>query len=173
MRSGANIRTLLMASPDEWFEMNLDAYLNQRPRFKVLDLGLSPDFGIKRFPRATMLMTLNVLRKVLVGHAIPEATIRPLPRLIRSALRVFRSKHEENSAVFELPANVNGENLALVAKYGHHAEFGTAYIITSVHAPPKSQFDAWADLGLLLYVQRKGQVSPQDSAQCNSGQQAV
>lgn len=162
-----------MASPDEWFETNLDAFLTGSPRFKVLDLGLSPDFGIKRFPRAPMLMSLSVLRKILVSHAIPEATIRPLPKLIRSALRIFRSKHEENSAVYELPIKVNGEPLALVAKYGHHPEFGTAYIITTVHARPQYQFDAWVELGLLLHPQKKYQASSQDSAQCNSEQQAT
>ena len=165
-----------MASPDEWFEENLNLFLSgSLARYKVFDLGLSPDFGIKRFPRAPIIMPQSVLRKIVQNkHMIPIETIRPLPRLIRTARRIFRSKHEENAAVFELPAAVNGENLALVAKYGNHRDFGTAYLVTTVHSRPEHQFTAWANLGLLLYTRpKKGQASPQDSAQCDSGQQAA
>ena len=105
---------------------------------------------------------------------LPVELIKPLPTLIQKPVRVFRSKSEEDTAVFQLSILHEGNPVIVVAKHGRHRDFGMVYLVTTIHPRPRHQLEAWIELGLLLYPKEKiSQVSPQDSAQCNSGQQAV
>jgi hypothetical protein len=165
-----------MASPDEWFLQTLQAFqAGTLERYKVFDLGLSPDLGVKRLARATMIMPQSVMRKALERHQIPIETLHPLPILLRRPIRVLRSKSDENTHIFQLSVALYGESIVVAAEYARHKDFGLIHLIKSVHPRPFHQIKLWIDEGLLIYstVKEKSQISPQDSAQCNSGQQAA
>ena len=88
--------------------------------------------------------------------------------MLQDPERVFRSKSDDDStAILQLPNQVQGEFLSVVARYGHHRDFGTVYLVTTIHPRPWHQFKQWIDLDLLLYTKKKDQASPQDSAPCN------
>jgi hypothetical protein len=160
-----------MASPDEWFNGTLEAFkAGTLPKYKVFDLGLSPELGVKKMPRWQIIMTQAVVRKAVDKHKLPLRLLENLPSALTSPEEVYLSK-EQNSFVFRLAVQHENESIAVALERMKHSEFGIIYLLKSIHVRPDYQYALWEESGLLIWGKNKPS-SSQDSAPCNWGQQA-
>jgi hypothetical protein len=142
-----------MASPDEFFNGTLDAFLGRTlPKYVVFELGLSPNLGIKQFPRAVMFMPQSVLKKAVEKHAIDLGILRNLPSLLCDPLRLYVSRTVANSFVFKLKIKLGDDHMVAAAEYVNHADFGNSYMVKSIHARQEYQLAIWEADQLTLYT---------------------
>lgn len=141
-----------MASPNEFYNGNLDLFKRAKlAAYFVFDLGLSPDIGHKHFPRAMMFMPQSVLKKAVSKHRIDLDVLVNLPHILCSPVAVFTSKTVPNSFVIQISSKWLGASLVVAIEHVHHADFGTSYMVKSIHPRPDDQIANWEAEGLLIY----------------------
>jgi hypothetical protein len=142
-----------MASPDEFFNGTLAAFrAGTLPKYKVFDLGLSPELGIQPFPRAMIFMPQSVLFKAVEKHGIDLEILRNLPSLIGDLRALFKSKTVAHSFVIQLDATWQGHPLVVAVEHVRHPDFGTSYMAKSIHVRQTYQLDIWTNDGLRLFL---------------------
>jgi hypothetical protein len=162
-----------MASPDEWFNGTLDAFVTGTlPAYSVFDLGLSPRLGINKLPRAQILMRQNILRKAVEKHEMDLVCLRNLPSSISGPIMIFDSNSDNRSVVWVLDIFYGAKRVVAVTEYMKHADFGMIHMVKSVHPRDVEHFARWEKLGLLIYKKEVAKQPLQDSARYNCEQQA-